>query len=147
MNTNKAFTLVEIMFAISIFSICVLGIFRLSNTVGKNTSKSIVEMDSTTDIAQIYMVLRKRLSNAKSIVFPALKVDSDRLSFTSQGTRYDYKFEDKSIKIFKDQKLISHLAKGMKLFRVHRNDSKLIQLSFHTSKSSIETRIYLENLK
>ncbi|MCO4781611.1 MAG: prepilin-type N-terminal cleavage/methylation domain-containing protein [Candidatus Cloacimonetes bacterium] len=147
MSTNKAFTLVEIMFAISIFSICVLGVFRLSNTVGKNTAKSLVEMDTTSDVSQIYMTLRKRLLKANDIVFPALKVDSDRLSFNQDGNRFDYKFEDKSIKVYKDQKLISHLAKGIKLFRVHRNDSKLVQLSFHNAKTMIETRIYLENLK
>ncbi|PCJ16751.1 MAG: hypothetical protein COB02_15380 [Candidatus Cloacimonadota bacterium] len=146
MNT-KAFTMVELMIAMSIFTICILGLYRLSGTVGKNTVKTIQELDATMDIAQVYMVLRKRLAKVDSIHFPPLKVNSKELSFYIEGDRFDYEFKNNSIQISKNQKLISTIVKGLKLFEVYRLDTKLMQIKFVMKKNEIETRLYLENLK
>lgn len=149
--SSQAFTLVEIMIAISIFSIISLTLIQLNNLWLKKGKESIQKSDGLNDISTIVYKLKQELRRCEQFDSPAIKIKSNGIKFVNNNQIISYKFlkqtpNAKGVIIREvglDRKVV---VRGLTNVEFVRLDQKFLQITFELLDQWLITRVYLRSL-
>ncbi len=143
---TRAFTLVELLIALGIFSVLGLGIYRVTTTFGRGARKNIQAVDRMQDGARVLTILHEELFWCSDISFPPLKVHSEKIDVKLPAGPTRYIFE-KGTFVRSQNGNTTTLLKGLKNLQFYRHDTALLEIRLETLKQNLTTWNYLENLK
>ena len=147
----RAFTLVEIMIAVSIFAVMSLALVQLNNLWLKKGKESIQKSDGIQSIATLIYKLRDELRRCKQFDSPAIKITSNRIKFVNNDRIVSYEFLKQSSNgkgvIVREVGLDRQvLISGITNVEFVRLDQKFLQITFELIDQWIITRVYLRQL-
>lgn len=148
---QKAFTLVELMIAISIFAVLALGLTQFSGMWVRGGKESIQQSDSMQKISVTLYKIRQELRRCKQFDSPAVKMLSNRIKFVSNDQIVVYEFSKKPGQkygsLVREIGLDSEvLIRGLENVSFYRLDQRFLQISFELLDKSLTTRLYLREL-
>lgn len=147
----RAFTLVEIMIAVSIFAVMSLALVQLNNLWLKKGKESIQKSDGIQSIATLIYKLRDELRRCKQFDSPAIKIKSNQIKFVNNDRIVSYEFlkrtpTSKGVivrEVGLDRQII---ISGLTNVEFVRLDQKFLQITFELLDQWIITRVYLRQL-
>ena len=144
-SKTRAFTLVELLIAVGIFSVLGLGIYRISAVFGKGASRNIQVVDSLQEATRALYTLHEELFWCSDIDFPPLKIHSEKIEVNLPLGRTRYVFENGNLSRSQNGKTLV-LLRELDSLHFYRHDTGFLEISLKTLNQSLTTWIYLENL-
>lgn len=149
---NKAFTLIEILIALSIFSVISVGLYQINSLWISKGKQSILIANNLQSISLSLYKIKNELGLCKQFNSPSLRVASNKITFVHDDRIVSYRYVKKpnSItgKLIREKGLESKLIlSGIHDVRFFRLDNQLLQISIELENKALTTRVYLRSLK
>tara|TARA_B100000674_G_scaffold492687_1_gene513274 strand:- start:372 stop:881 length:510 start_codon:yes stop_codon:yes gene_type:complete len=148
----NAFSLVEVLIALSIFGVIALGLTQLNKFWISKGKESIQSADNMQNIALSMYKIKNELSRCKQFNSPSLRLAASHLNFVIDDRIIRYRFvkqqNQSTGKLFREEGLQSKLIiAGIDDIKFFRLENQLLQISYELKDKALTTRIYLRGLK
>tara|TARA_Y100000589_G_scaffold98068_1_gene92690 strand:- start:371 stop:880 length:510 start_codon:yes stop_codon:yes gene_type:complete len=148
----NAFSLVEILIALSIFGVISLGLSQANKFWISKGKESIQSADNMQNIALSMYKIKNELSRCKQFNSPSLRLAASKLNFVIDDRIIRYHFVKQQNQttgtLLREEGLQSKLIiAGIDDIKFFRLENQLLQISYELKDKALTTRIYLRGLK